>query len=107
MIATLETIKKAFLVGLGATVLTAEKVKELIDELVERGEISQQDAMGFAEDLKHRAVKEREQFEHQVKDQVESTLKKTLDSLGLVTKKDLDALKEELLHHKHTDQCNL
>jgi polyhydroxyalkanoate synthesis regulator phasin len=101
MIATLEMVKKAFLVGLGATVLTAEKVKELIDELVERGEINQQEAKGFAEDLKTRAVKEREQFEHQVKEQVDSTLKKTLDSLGLVTKKDLDALRDEIRSHDH------
>lgn len=101
MIATLESVKKAFLVGLGATMLTAEKIKELIDELVERGEISQQDAKGFAEDLKQKAVKERESFEQQLKDQVDHTVKKTLDSLGLVTKKDLDDLREELKQHQN------
>jgi polyhydroxyalkanoate synthesis regulator phasin len=93
---TVESLKKAFLIGLGATVLTAEKVRELADELVARGEMSQKDAQQFGEDLKTRAIREKEQFESRVKEQVDSYLKKAVDSLGLVTKADLDALRAEL-----------
>ena len=93
----MESLKKAFLIGLGATVLTAEKVKELMDELVERGEMSQQDAKNFGEDLRTRAIKEKEQFEGRVKEQVDTYLKKAIDSLGLVTRAELDALHAHLV----------
>jgi polyhydroxyalkanoate synthesis regulator phasin len=91
-----ESIKKAFLIGLGATVMTAEKVKELMDELVERGELSQQDAKSFGEDLKNRAVKEKAQFETRVRDTVDTYMKKAIESLGLVTRTELEALRAEL-----------
>lgn len=95
MVNTMESLKKAFLIGLGATVMTAEKVKELMDEMVERGELSHQEAKSFGEDLKARAVKEKEQFEGRVKETVETYIKKTVDSLGLVTREEFEALRRE------------
>lgn len=93
---TMEILKRTFLIGLGATVVTADKVKELMDELVERGELSQQDAKSFGEDLKTRALKEKEQFETRVKETVDSNVKKAVDSLGLVTREEFEALKKEV-----------
>lgn len=96
MVNTMESLKKAFLIGLGATVMTAERVKELMDEMVERGELTHQEAKSFGEDLKVRAVKEKEQFEGRVKETVETYIKKTVDSLGLVTREEFEALRKEL-----------
>ncbi len=91
-----ELWKKAFLVGLGATAVTVEKIQELANELVERGEMTQKDAKSFSEDLKERAMKEKEQLEKKVKDTVETQLSSAVKSLGLVTKADFDKLKKEL-----------
>jgi polyhydroxyalkanoate synthesis regulator phasin len=101
MIASLEMIKKIFLVGVGASVLTAEKAKALVDELVEKGEVSKQDAGTFLDDLKERGIKERQQLEDNLKAQVETHVKNAMDKLGVVSKKDLDALREELVAHRH------
>jgi polyhydroxyalkanoate synthesis regulator phasin len=101
MVTTLEPLKKAFLIGLGATVLTAERVKELMDDLVARGELSQNEAKQFGDDLRERAIKEKELFEGRVKEVVDGYLKKAVDSLGLVTKADLDTLRAELQGHQH------
>jgi polyhydroxyalkanoate synthesis regulator phasin len=93
---TVETLKKIFLIGLGATVLTGEKIKEMVTELVNKGELSHDDAKNFGEELMQRAVKEKEQFESKIKDSVDGYLKKAVDGLGLVTKADFEALKTEL-----------
>ncbi|MBY0403350.1 MAG: hypothetical protein K2X66_05595 [Cyanobacteria bacterium] len=91
----MEILKKTFLIGLGATVTTADKVKEVIDELVERGELSQHEAKAFGEDLKARAVKEKEHFESKLKETAEVYVKKAVDSLGLVTREELEARLKE------------
>jgi polyhydroxyalkanoate synthesis regulator phasin len=93
---TREALKKAFLIGVGATVVTAEKVKELVDELVERGELSQNEAKSFSEDLKTRALKEKEQFESRVKETVDTYVKKAMESLGVVSRQEFEALKAEV-----------
>ncbi len=91
-----EMWKKAFLIGIGATAVTVEKIQDLANELVERGEMTQKDAMGFTEDLKNRAVKEKEQFESKVRDSVETYTKAAVKNLGLVTREEYDSLKAEL-----------
>src|SRR5690348_8945168 len=62
-----DPLKKAFLIGLGATVLTAGKVtdamKELVDDLVAKGHVKPQDAKKFAEDLKGKFNQEKNQME--------------------------------------------
>ncbi len=91
-----ELWKKAFLIGLGATAVTMEKVQELANELVERGEMSQNDAKHFSEDLKNRAMKEKEQFESKVKETVDSYMKATVKNLGLVSRDEWESLKKEV-----------
>lgn len=91
-----EMWKKAFLIGLGATAVTVEKVQELVNELVERGEMTQKDAKSFSEDLKNRAMKEKEQFEAKMKETVDASIKSAVKNLGLVTREEFDALKAQV-----------
>src|SRR5690348_10085314 len=86
---TLNSLKKAFLIGLGATVATAEKIKDWADDLVARGELSQSEAKAFTEELKERAVKEKEQWEGKTREAIDSAVKKCVHSLGLVTRAEL------------------
>ena len=46
-----DDIKKVFLAGIGAVALTAEKTKELIDKLVEKGSITAEQGKKLAEKL--------------------------------------------------------
>lgn len=91
-----ELWKKAFLIGLGATAVTMEKVQELANELVERGEMTQKDAKHFTDDLKERAMKEKEQFEAKVKETTDAYVKTAVKGLGLVSREEFDSLKKEL-----------
>lgn len=48
-----EDMKKIVLLGVGAAALTAEKSKELIEELVKKGELSIDQGKVLNEELKH------------------------------------------------------
>ena len=48
-----EDLKKIFLFGVGAMAITAEKSKILIDELVQKGEITVEQGKILNEELKH------------------------------------------------------
>ena len=47
-------IKTLLLAGLGAVSLTADKSKELLDELVQRGELTVEQGRALNQELKHR-----------------------------------------------------
>ena len=50
-----EGLRKVFLAGVGAVASTAENAKELIDDLVEKGELTVAQGRMLNEELKHTA----------------------------------------------------
>lgn len=48
-----EDVKKVLLAGIGAAALTAEKSKDVIDELVKKGELTIEQGKIINEELKH------------------------------------------------------
>lgn len=90
--AAVESMRKAFLVGLGAMVRTTDKVKEYVDDLVDQGALSQSEGRLLGEDLKKLIQQERKHFEQWV----DASIKKMLDSLDLVTRDELEDLRKEL-----------
>lgn len=57
-----DDLKKIFLAGLGAVAVTSEKSKQIVDELVKKGELTLEQGKTLNEELKHNIkekVKER------------------------------------------------
>lgn len=52
-----ESMKKVMLAGIGAVAATAERSREIVDELVEKGELTVEQGKVLNEELKHK-VKE-------------------------------------------------
>lgn len=48
-----DDLKKIFLAGIGAVAMTAEKSKEVVDQLVSKGEITVEQGKVLNEELKH------------------------------------------------------
>jgi polyhydroxyalkanoate synthesis regulator phasin len=46
-----ELLKKTYLAGLGLATLTKERIEEIVDELVKRGEVAEQDRRKVIDDL--------------------------------------------------------
>lgn len=75
----LDAIKKTYLLGLGLATVTREKVEEIVDELVRRGEVAEKDRPHVVQDFMERARDEQHRFTTSVKE----TVQKVIGELGL------------------------
>ena len=89
-----EGIKKLLLAGIGTAAVTAEKSKEVLDELVKKGELTVEQGKVLNQELKHN-----------IKESVEKNVNVTLkpsnpdelkEVLGKMTPDQLAALKEQI-----------
>jgi len=83
-----ETIKKSLLAGLGAAVVTKEKIESITRKLVDEGKITTEEAERLSKDLIESGSKQWEDMQ----DRVSSTVKKALEGLDVCTKQDFAGL---------------
>ena len=89
-----ESLKKLLLIGIGTAAVTAEKSKEVLDDLVKKGELTVEQGKVLNKELKHN-IKET------LKKNVNVTLKPSnpdelKEVLGKMTPDQLAALKEQI-----------
>lgn len=84
-------LKDLIYTGIGAASLLKEKVQEELTKLEEQGKIKTDDAKSFLESIEKKGKEE----DAKIKERLKETLKEVIDELGLVTKADLQKLKEE------------
>ncbi len=87
-----EMVKKLILAGAGFALLTMEKVKETFEELVKRGEMSEQEAREVLEELKTKAQSAKDEWETHIEQAVNAIITR----LNIPSRRDLEALKERL-----------
>ncbi len=85
-------LKDLIYAGIGAATVMKEKVEEEVKKLEEQGKIKTTDAKSFLESIETKGKEEQEKFTNELK----KSLKEVIDELGLVTKADLEKLKEDL-----------
>lgn len=83
-----DDLKKILLAGIGAAVVTVEKSKDVVDELVKKGELTVEQGKVLNEELKH-DIKEKLSCS---KDNLETVSKK----IENFSKEELAALKEKI-----------
>ena len=88
-----EGIKKIFLAGVGAVATTGEAAKNLIDNLVEKGELTVEQGKVLNEELK-RSTKEK--INKHVTVNVVNEFKDVFSAVDKMSREELDALKEKL-----------
>ena len=99
-----ENIKKLLLAGVGAVAVTAEKSKELLDEMVEIGELTVEQGKVLNKELKHNIKKT-------VKENVNTGEKKTAaeevsELLDKMTPEQIAALKEQIEKKEAEDRAD-
>lgn len=87
-----ETLDKIFLAGLGAVSMTQEKAEKLFDEYAQKGQDVKASRSGFVKDVMDSAEKTRAELEKLVSQQV----KKTVESMHLATKEDVQRLEAKI-----------
>lgn len=85
-------LQKVIEVGLGAFTVSKDKIQELIDELVDEGEVTQREAKSFANKILDRVKKERDEIKKTIQEEVQSVVTK----LGIVSKSDFKALEKKV-----------
>ncbi|MCK4297701.1 MAG: phasin family protein [Candidatus Marinimicrobia bacterium] len=87
-----DLFKKAVLMGLGAVTITKEKVEQIVDELIKKGELAEGERSEAIRDL---LTKAREQ-EKALNEKVSTTVKKTIEKLDLPSRQDIERLEEKI-----------
>ncbi|OUP86182.1 hypothetical protein B5F07_02495 [Lachnoclostridium sp. An169] len=105
-----DNLKKIFLAGVGAVAVTAEKSKELLDEMVEKGELTVEQGKVLNEELKHNIKKTvKDKVNVSVKASSPEELSELLDNM---TPEQIEALKQQILKkeaaeaEEDEDECN-
>ncbi len=88
----LEIIEKTLLAGIGVVSLTQKKAEELIDDLKEKLNLSEDEGKKLLEKLQD-AVKENQQ---KLEEMAREEVKKACDRVGVVTQEEVDGLKKKI-----------
>lgn len=88
----LDFIRKSLLAGIGAAVVTKEKVESLTKKWVDDGKISREEAEKLTNELVESGQKQWDDLQSKISE----TIKKGLEGLKLVTRTDLEALSRQM-----------
>ena len=95
-----DNLKKIFLAGIGAVAVTAEKSKDLLDEMVEKGELTVEQGKVLNEELKHNVKKTVKEKVNALKPASAEELSDLLDK----TPEQIAALKEQILKKEEASE---
>lgn len=87
-----DLVKKAMLAGIGAFAVTKEKVEELVDDLIKKGEMSKDERAKFVRELVDRA----EARSQEAKKWVDQRVKVSMSKLKMAKAEDLEALNKQM-----------
>jgi len=87
-----ELVKKSLAFSLGAAAFSAEKLKQFAEEMVERGEMTSDEARQFVDDVAKNAEREKKSIQDWLAEHVSSTLKRT----GFVEASRVESLEQRI-----------
>ena len=88
----LESLRRVLLASVGVVALTIEEIRELVDKLVERGEIAEQEGKKLVIEIKEKRKKKTGEAE----DLASSRMREMMDKMDIPTKSDIDALSAKI-----------
>ncbi len=86
-----DIIDRIFNLGFGIASYSREKVEELVDELVARGEVAKKDAESMTKDLINKGKEEKDKALSMINDEI----KKYLDKMDYVKRSDVEEMIEK------------
>ncbi len=87
-----DLLKKAFSLGIGALLVSKDKIEEVVNELVKRGELGQEEGKNLVKEL----IEKGEASMHEVEGKIEKIVQSITEKLNLPTRKELNELKSEI-----------
>jgi len=88
----LDSLRRVLLASIGVVALTIEEVGELVDKLVERGEIAEQEGKKLVLEIKEKRRKKTGEAEDLAYDR----MSEMMDKMDIPTKSDIDELSKKI-----------
>lgn len=88
----LESLRRVLLASVGVVALTIEEAGDLVDKLVERGEIAEQEGKKLVTEIKEKRKKKTDEAE----EVASSRVREALDKMDIPTKSDIDDLSKKI-----------
>lgn len=88
----LESLRRVLLASVGVVALTVEEIGDLVDKLVERGEIAEQEGKKLVNEIKEKRQKKTDEAE----DLASSRMREMMDKMDIPTKSDIEALSAKI-----------
>jgi poly(hydroxyalkanoate) granule-associated protein len=85
-------IRKMTLAGAGLAIITTEKIQEMMDDLVKKGEMTEKEAREAVNEY----VEKSKQAKKDLEEKVEQMITGLLNRMNIPTRKELDEIKERL-----------
>jgi polyhydroxyalkanoate synthesis regulator phasin len=87
-----ELLKKGILTGIGLGLMTKDKIQEYVKKMVEKAELSEEEARKLADEL----LKQSEETKQKLEEKIDERIEKYIGNLGLATKEDVKKIREEI-----------
>ena len=88
----LELSRKLLLAGIGAAVLTKEKIEGIVRELIKQGEISKEEGIKLVKEV----LQKGEEMQKTLETKIEVGINKAMERLNIPTRKEIQELREKL-----------
>jgi polyhydroxyalkanoate synthesis regulator phasin len=88
----IELLEKSILTAVGAMTLTQKKAEELLKEMREKLNISEEEGKAFLKKIQEAAAQNQEKLQEQAREEV----KKACERMGVVTAEEFDKLKKKV-----------
>jgi len=87
-----DSLRKLLAFGLGAAAITGDKLRQAVDEAVERGEMSKEEGRKFIDEVTRRGQEEARNMQERIREQV----RKSLQDAGCADVKRVDELEKRV-----------
>lgn len=91
-----EAARTVLLASIGAVALAQDEIEELVNKLVERGELAEKDGRKLAKDLMERRKQRSQEARDEIGDELENRIEDVLHRLNVPTKRDIDSLSRKI-----------
>lgn len=91
-----DAARNVLLASIGAVALAQDELEEIVNRLVERGEIAEQDGRKLVNDFVERRKQRVESSRGDLGDEMEKRIERVLHRLNVPTKRDIDALDRKI-----------
>ena len=96
----IESLKKVGLLGIGVLSITEEKIKQVVNELVEKGEMNKEEGKTLVHELLTEKKKQVQDFEEKISEDVQNAIGKSKIAL----KDDVSRLEDKITELEKTIQ---